>query len=305
MNIQQLRYVVAVANNGTIREAAVKLFLSQPSLSVAIKDLEEELGFQIFSRTTTGTVLTRQGMIFYEKALEMVKDFDSFEKYFSKPDDNRSDFSIASQHYDFLAPLLVEFSREYPDYTDISVLEATTIQILDHVAQGESQIGIIYINNRNYKGLSKRMESLGLEMVDLLPFKTHIYLSKVHPLAQNKTIFTHELKGLPLVRFSQEKDEYLYYSENLMDTTDSPMVFNVMDRATLNGILERTLAFSTGSGFLDSMSFNGIVTIPLEDDLDNKLVYVKRSNEHLSSCALKFIELMKDYFKRYNPKELK
>lgn len=305
MNIQQLRYVVAIANNGTFREAAAKLFVSQPSLSVAIKDLEEELGFQIFSRTTTGTVLTSQGMIFYEKALEMVKDFDSFEKYFAKPDDNRDDFSIASQHYDFLAPLLVEFSKLYPEYNDISVFESTTIQILDNVAKGDSQIGIIYINNRNFKGLSKRMESLGLEMVDLLPFRTHIYISKNHPLASNETIHPDELKGLPLVRFSQEKDEYLYYSENLMDKTDSPRVFNVMDRATLNGILERTLAFSTGSGFLDSMSVNGIVTIPLEDDLENKLVYVKREDEHLSSCALKFTSLMMDYFKRYSPKEMR
>lgn len=100
MNIQQLRYVVAIANSGTFREAASKLFVSQPSLSVAIRDLETELGFQIFTRTTTGAILTSQGMNFYEKALDVVKTFDSFEKHFSQSEDS-PEFSIASQHYDF------------------------------------------------------------------------------------------------------------------------------------------------------------------------------------------------------------
>lgn len=106
MNIQQLRYVVAIANSGTFREAAAKLFVSQPSLSVAVRDLEAELEFQIFTRTTTGTVLTSQGMSFYEKALEVVKSFDSFEKQFSQSGSADNEFSIASQHYDFLPPLI-------------------------------------------------------------------------------------------------------------------------------------------------------------------------------------------------------
>ena len=115
MNIQQLRYVVAIANSGTFREAASKLFVSQPSLSVAIRDLETELGFQIFTRTTTGAVLTSQGMNFYEKALDVVKTFDSFEKHFSQSEDS-PEFSIASQHYDFLPPLITTFSKLHPEH---------------------------------------------------------------------------------------------------------------------------------------------------------------------------------------------
>ena len=98
MNIQQLRYVVAIANSGTFREAAAKLFVSQPSLSVAVKDLEQELGFQIFTRTTTGAVLTSQGLVFYEKSLEVVKSFDSFEKRYAQSDSEKNQFSVASQH---------------------------------------------------------------------------------------------------------------------------------------------------------------------------------------------------------------
>ena len=130
MNIQQLRYVVAIANSGTFREAASKLFVSQPSLSVAIKDLEQELNFQIFTRTTTGAVLTSQGMTFYERALEVVTSvLICFENRYLNASEKGNQFSIASQHYDFLPPLITTFSERYPDYKDFRVFESTTIQI--------------------------------------------------------------------------------------------------------------------------------------------------------------------------------
>ncbi|MGV3010008.1 LysR family transcriptional regulator [Streptococcus thoraltensis] len=301
MNIQQLRYVVAIANSGTFREAASKLYVSQPSLSVAIKDLETELDFQIFTRTTTGAVLTAQGMTFYEKALEVVKSFDSFEKHFIQPEEEDNQFSIASQHYDFLPPLMTEFSQTYPELKDFRIFESTTIQILDEVSKGFSQIGIIYMNHQNESGLFRRMEKLGLESVDLISFRTHIYLSKNHPLAEKEKIQMDDLAGLPTVKFAQEKDEYLYYSENLVDTSDSTIMYHVTDRATLNGILERTDAYATGSGFLDERSVNGITVVPLEDHLVNKMVYVKRKDANLSPQALAFIKVMTAYFDKYKP----
>ncbi|EHJ52907.1 LysR family transcriptional regulator [Streptococcus macacae] len=303
MNIQQLRYIVAIANSGTFREAAAKLFVSQPSLSVSVKDLEEELGFQIFTRTTTGTVLTSQGMNFYEQALEVVKSFDSFENRYAKPNKKKRQFSVASQHYDFLPPLLTAFSDQYPEYKDFRIFETTTAQILDEVSQGHSEIGIIYMNQQNRKGILQRMDKLGLEFIEMIPFKTHIYLRQDHPLAQKKSLSMADLKGLETVRFTQEKDEYLYYSENLVDTTDSSLMYNVTDRATLNGILERTDAYATGSGFLDSRSVNGITVIPLDDELDNRMVYVRRNSSHLSTCALKFINVMFNYFETFQTKE--
>ncbi|MGT2929824.1 LysR family transcriptional regulator [Streptococcus dentasini] len=301
MNIQQLRYVVAIANSGTFREAASKLFVSQPSLSVAVKDLESELGFQIFTRTTTGAVLTSRGLSFYERALDVVRSFDSFEKQYTKPDNSNPQFSIASQHYDFLPPLITTFSERYPDYKDFRIFESTTVQILDEVAQGHSDIGIIYMNRQNSKGIQQKMDKLGLELIDLIPFQTHIYLRKNHPLAKKERLTMTDLVDLPTVRFTQEKDEYPYYSENFIDTTESSLMFNVTDRATLNGILERTDAYATGSGFLDSRSVNGITVIPLEDDLDNKMVYVKRVDKVLSACALKFINVMFEYFETFKP----
>ena len=296
MNIQQLRYVVAIANSGTFREAAEKMYVSQPSLSISVRDLEKELGFKIFRRTSSGTFLTRRGMEFYEKAQELVKGFDVFQNQYANPEEEKKEFSISSQHYDFLPPLITQFSVLYPENKDFRIFESTTVQILDEVAQGHSELGIIYLNKQNTTGIMQRVDKLGLEVVDLIPFQTHIYLRKGHPLAKKEFLVMEDLAHLPTVRFTQEKDEYLYYSENFVDTSSSSQLFNVTDRATLNGILERTDAYATGSGFLDSQSVNGITVIPLIDDLNNKMVYVKREEVDLSPVAEKFVQVMEAYF---------
>ena len=296
MNIQQLRYVVAIANSGTFREAAEKMYVSQPSLSISVRDLEKELGFKIFRRTSSGTFLTRRGMEFYEKAQELVKGFDVFQNQYANPEEEKKEFSISSQHYDFLPPLITQFSVLYPENKDFRIFESTTVQILDEVAQGHSELGIIYLNKQNTKGIMQRVDKLGLEVVDLIPFQTQIYLRKGHPLAKKESLVMEDLAHLPTVRFTQEKDEYLYYSENFVDTSSSSQLFNVTDRATLNGILERTDAYATGSGFLDSQSVNGITVIPLIDDLNNKMVYVKREEVDLSPVAEKFVQVMEAYF---------
>lgn len=296
MNIQQLRYVVAIAHSGTFREAAEKMYVSQPSLSISVRDLEKELGFKIFRRTSSGTFLTRRGMEFYEKSQELVKGFDIFQNQYANPEEEKDEFSVASQHYDFLPPTITAFSERYPDYKNFRIFESTTVQILDEVAQGHSEIGIIYLNNQNKKGIMQRVEKLGLEVIELIPFHTHIYLREGHPLAQKEELVMEDLADLPTVRFTQEKDEYLYYSENFVDTSASSQMFNVTDRATLNGILERTDAYATGSGFLDSDSVNGITVIRLKDNLDNRMVYVKREEVELSQAGTLFVEVMQEYF---------
>lgn len=306
MNIQQLRYVVAIANSGTFREAAEKMYVSQPSLSIAVRDLEKELDFKIFHRTSSGTFLTRRGMEFYEKAQELVKGFDVFQNQYANPEEEKEEFSIASQHYDFLPPLITEFAKRYPKDKNFRIFESTTVQILDEVAQGYSEIGIIYLNNQNTKGMMQRIDKLGLEVVDLIPFQTHIYLRADHPLAGKEELTEEltmeDLTDLPTVRFTQEKDEYLYYSENFVDTSASSQMFNVTDRATLNGILERTDAYATGSGFLDSNSVNGITVIRLQDNLENRMVYVKREEVELSPIGATFVAVMEKYFAKRGKK---
>ena len=189
MNIQQLRYVVAIANSGTFREAAEKMYVSQPSLSISVRDLEKELGFKIFRRTSSGTFLTRRGMEFYERAQELVKGFDVFQNHYANPEEEKDEFSIASQHYDFLPPLITEFSILYPEYKNFRIFESTTVQILDEVAQGHSELGIIYLNNQNTKGIMQKIEKLrilGLSINNLQAMMITIITKKVLRISTKK-----------------------------------------------------------------------------------------------------------------------
>ena len=302
MNIKQLRYVVAIANSGTFREASEQLFVSQPAMSIAIKDLERELDFQIFERTNTGTTLTIEGERFYEHAQSVLRNFENFEARYSKPKESDRTFSVASQHYDFLAPVAVEFAKKNPEIKNFRIFESTTYNILQEVAQGHSELGIVYLNKHNRSGIVRMLDKLELEYEELFLSQTHIYLRKGHPLAQNKTIKDKDLKPLDRVRFTQENEQFLYYSEDLVETFENTFIYNTTDRATLNGILERTDAYATGLGFIDEESVNHITVVPMEGDNGNSLILVKHRAHLLSNAAASYKRSLEVYFEHHKAK---
>ena len=299
MNIKQLRYVVAIANSGTFREASEQLFVSQPAMSIAIKDLETELGFQIFERTNTGTTLTVEGERFYEQAQSVLRNFENFESRYSKPKESERSFSVASQHYDFLAPVAVEFAKKNPEIKNFRIFESTTYSILQEVAQGHSELGIVYLNKHNRSGIIRMLDKLELEYEELFLSQTHIYLRKGHPLASKKAIKDKDLKPLDRVRFTQENEQFLYYSEDLVETFENTFIYNATDRATLNGILERTDAYATGLGFIDEESVNHITVVPMEGDNGNSLILVKHRGHLLSNAASSYKRSLEVYFENH------
>ncbi|WP_374284701.1 LysR family transcriptional regulator [Lactococcus sp.] len=296
MNIKQLRYVVAIANSGTFREASEQLFVSQPAMSIAIKDLERELDFQIFERTNTGTSLTIEGERFYEHAQSVLRNFESFEARFSKPKESDRTFSVASQHYDFLAPVGVDFAKKNPEIKNFRIFESTTYSILQEVAQGHSELGIVYLNKHNRAGIIRMLDKLELEYEELFLSQTHIYLRKDHPLANKSAINEKDLKPLDRVRFTQENEQFLYYSEDLVETFENTFIYNTTDRATLNGILERTDAYATGLGFIDEESVSNITVVPMDGDNGNSLILVKHRGHLLSNAAASYKRSLEVYF---------
>lgn len=157
--------------------------LAKPSMSIAVKDLEAELGFKIFDRLNTGVNLTVAGERFYEQAQRVLCDFDTFEAKYMSPTTLQHSFSIASQHYDFLAPVS-EFSEKNPDIKNIRLFESTTYNILTEVSDGVSDVGIAYLNNQNRMGITRMLDKLDLEFEELMTFKTHIYLRQNHSLSE-------------------------------------------------------------------------------------------------------------------------
>lgn len=296
MNIQQMRYVAAIANNGSFREAARKLYVSQPSLSHAIKELESELNIQLFERTNQGAVLTAQGIEFLRSTQPILAQVELVENRYLSEGQQEKQFSIASQHYDFLSVIFSHIMEEYPHYTNLRIFESTTLNIIKDVEQYRSELGILVWNETNQAGLGRLLEAAAMEYEELLSFETQIFLGEHHPLAQKNQITLEDLVDYPQVRFTQETNNYTYYAEDLVEFPGISQVVYTSDRATLTGILQKTNAYASGSGLVENSAAQKIVFVPLKDAPKNHLIAIKKRERVLSTVGESVLKQLKNYF---------
>ncbi|HPI99902.1 MAG TPA: LysR family transcriptional regulator [Enterococcus sp.] len=296
MNIQQMRYVAAIANNGSFREAAKKLYISQPSLSHAIKELEKELDVQLFERTRQGASLTSEGMDFFQYTQPILAQVELLENRYLANEENEKHFSISSQHYDFLSIMISQLIQDFPDYNDFRIFESTTLNVIKDVEQYRSEFGILLFNDSNQAGLSRLLENGELEYEILTTFQTHIFMREGHPLATKSVIELSDLHDYSQVRFTQETNNYTYFAEDLIDFPGITQVIHTSDRATLTGILQRTDAYGSGSGLVEDPRSQGIVLIPLANSPENKMVMIKKKSRRISGIGETFLTNLKKYF---------
>jgi DNA-binding transcriptional LysR family regulator len=300
MNIQQMKYVVAVANNGSFREAAKKLFITQPSLSNGIKELEAELGITLFTRTNRGAYLTEAGQEFLERAEKILIQLDALETHYHTQE-KREIFSIASQHYDFLGPLtaklMVEFKEEFKQFR---IIETTTAKVIEEVKEQYSEIGILYFNERNQAGISRYLQQGGLTSKVIGTFKTHIFLGQNHPLAEKDEITKEELSAFPQVRFTQDGNNFPYFYEDLIEIPEQESVIYTSDRGTLMNLVIETDAYASGSGIVIGGIRDHLKLIPLADSEENRLCVIYSAKQPLSPIAKAFIHKLHLLFKKEN-----
>lgn len=198
MTLQQLRYVVTVAKKGNITEAAKELFISQPSLTNAIKDLEKEMNVIIFDRTNKGVAVSKEGEIFLGYARQVLEQVNLLEDTYKQNSGRKLEFCVSTQHYSFAVNAFVDLIKEYgsSEY-DFSLRETQTYEIIDDVARMKSEIGILYLNEFNRKVLKKIMKANGLIFTELFIAKPHVFISSRHPLATKRKVTLSELDEYP------------------------------------------------------------------------------------------------------------
>ena len=204
MTLQQLRYVVTVAKKGNITEAAKELFISQPSLTNAIKDLEKEMNVIIFDRTNKGVAVSKEGEIFLGYARQVLEQVNLLEDTYKQNSGRKLEFCVSTQHYSFAVNAFVDLIKEYgsSEY-DFSLRETQTYEIIDDVARMKSEIGILYLNEFNRKVLKKIMKANGLIFTELFIAKPHVFISSRHPLATKRKVTLSELDEYPYLSFEQ------------------------------------------------------------------------------------------------------
>lgn len=198
MTLQQLKYVVVIAQQQSIHKAAQSLFVSQPSLSSAVKDLEEEYGVQLFMRSNRGIKLTPEGEEFLIYAKQMLDHYQLMEERYKGEKHIKEKFSVSMQHYTFAVEAFMKVAREHDmDDYEFAVYETKTCDVIENVASQKSEIGVIYMNDFNEKIIQKMLRERELTFIDLFECGIYVYLWKNHPLANRKEIDFNDLEKYP------------------------------------------------------------------------------------------------------------
>lgn len=297
MTLQQLRYAITVSETGTITEAAKKLYISQPSLTNAIHELEKEMNLVIFQRTNKGILLSGEGEEFLGYARQVLEQASILEDKYKGNGGGKKQFCVSTQHYSFAVNAFVDLIKEYgQEEYDFSLRETQTYEIIEDVAHMRSEIGILFLNDFNETVLRKILKTNDLEFHELFVAKPHVFISRKHPLADRQVITNQELEAYPYLSFEQGEHNSFYFSEEIFSTSERKKNIRVRDRATLFNLLIGLNGYTVCSGVIDK-KLNGkdIIAVPLQDEGDMRIGYITHRKAVPGRLAATYLEALRKY----------
>ncbi len=312
MTIQQLRYVLMICEAGSMNKAAELLYVAQPSLTSAVKELEKELGITLFNRSGRGVTPTNDGLEFIHYAKEIVSQYDNLLDKYGKNGNLKKKFGISTQHYSFAVKSFVEMVRHFgTDEYEFTIRETRTRDIIDDVFTGKSEIGILYLNDFNRKPLEKLFKSNGLVFTPLTECNAYVYLWKGHPLAGREKIRFEDLASYPCLSFEQGDKGSFYYAEEILSTSEYPKMIKATDRATMLNLMIGLNGYTLCSGVIsEELNGSDYLAVPFEAD-DNSvgsnmvIGYIAKKNMILSNIAELYINELDNYLRSYQRKHSK
>lgn len=297
MTLQQLRYVIEVAKTGSMNVAAKQLFVSQPSLSMAIRELENDVHISIFERTTKGVVITAEGEEFLGYARQIINQVELLEDKYIEAGQIKKKFGVSAQHYSFAVKAFVEMVKGFDmDKYEFAIREARTHDVIHDVVTGKSEIGILYTNDFNEKVLNKIFKDNQLEFVHLFTCEGYAYLWKNHPLAGKKVIALEELQDYPCLSFEQGDNNSFYFAEEILSTYDFKKTIKSNDRATNLNLMVGLNAFTLCSGIIcEELNGSDYIAVKLAEEVTMDIGYIKRAHMNISEIGELYIEEIKKY----------
>jgi len=297
MTAQQLRYVITVAETGSITEAARRLFIAQPSLSSAIRELETEIGIQIFVRNRAGISITAEGMEFLGYARQVVEPMQALtDRYISRRPE-RQRFCVSTQHYTFTANAFVKMVQLYgQERYEFIFNETQTNQILQDVRNRFCDVGILYLSQENKAVLQKSFADLNLRFTPLFTAKPHVFLHREHPLAVHAELTLTELEPYPRLSFLQGAYESPFFSEELFSTVPSEKCIKVSDRAAIVNLMIGLQGYTISSGiFPRHLQGEEIIALPLDEPEYMEIGYLLNRDQTLSELGAIYVDALREY----------
>lgn len=297
MTLLQLRYLNAVAAAGTFSQAAQNLFISQPGLTKAIKELEEEAGITLFERTNKGVTLTKEGVLFLGYARQVLEQMALLEEKYKHTPVARQEFAVSTQHYSFAVKAFVSLIEECggQEY-DFNLRECQTYEIIDDVAKLKSEIGVLYCDDFNRQVLTKLFKAQDLTFTPLFSARPHVFISDRHPLAGRAAVTLAELADFPYLSYEQGEHNALYFSEEICSTEPRRKNIRVRDRATLFNLLIGLNGYTVCSGVIDQdLNGSNIIAVPLQAPGLMEIGCLTHNKVRLSRLASMYLQKLQAY----------
>ena len=297
MTLAQLRYAITVAGASSMNEAARKLFISQPSLSAAIKELEEEVGVELFKRTNRGISVTLEGEEFIGYARQVVEQYNLIESKYILKENTKKKFGVSMQHYTFAVKAFVEMVKQFGmDEYEFEIHETKTYDVIEDVKNCKSEIGILYLNDFNKKVLTKLFHESAVEFHELLKCHIYVYLGKGHPLASKEEITLEELEEYPCLSFDQGHNNSFYFAEEVLSTYDYKRLIKANDRATFLNLMIGLNGYTLCSGIMcEELNGSDYCAIKLKSDEIMTIGYIARKGVQVSPLGKKYLEEISKY----------
>ena len=295
MKLQQLVYVTKVAECGSITEAARRLYVSQPSITSAIHDLEQEMNVHIFDRTNKGVVVSEEGETFLGYARQVLEQAELLEGKYKNPAQRVPHFSVSCQHYSFAVNAFVDVIREFDAARyDFTLREEQTHEIIEDVAHMKSELGVLYLSARNREVIGKMLAANELVFEPLFRAEPHVFVCSSHPLASRASVALDDMAAYPFLSYEQGSFNSFYYSEELTSTLDRNKNIRVRDRATLFNLLIGLNGYTVCSGVI-SAELNGasIISVPLDIDEYMEVGLVTRKSTQRSVYGAAYVEAIR------------
>ncbi len=297
MTLQQLKYLIEVAEKGSITEAAKDLYISQPSLSGAIKEVEKEAKLTIFNRCRAGVALTAEGMEFLGYARQVVQQMELLESRYIDNQPEKTRFCVSTQHYTFAANAFVELVKRFgQERYEFILNETKTHQVIEDVRNRFCDLGILYLCRSNENVLKKCFEEYALDFHELFAAAPHVFLRKEHPVAKREKITLEDLRPYPRLSFVQGVYESSSFAEELFSNEVAEKSIKISDRAAIVNFMIGLDGYTISSGiFPRYLQGDSIVSVPLAADEKMRIGYLLNRDRDLSELGKIYIEALMQY----------
>ena len=295
VTLQQLRYYIEVAAEGSISAAADLLYVSQPTMSAALKDLENRTGRTLFIRSVRGVTLTEDGTEFLGYARQVTEQAELLEQRYLGRAPSRRHLAVSTQHYSFVVDAFVRMVKasDAAEY-EFSLRESRTWDIIEDVRTLRSELGVLYRNEFNRNVIDKLLRDSGLVFTPLFLATPHIFIARTNPLAERSRVTLADLEELPRLTFDQGTNNSFYFAEEILSTRSSKQDIRVSDRATIFNLMIGLGGYTISTGIISDDLDPSIIAVPLDVDERIEIGWIGHSSISLTAQAQRFVAEMRD-----------